>query len=91
MELRPYQEEARRAVERDWQEGFNRTLLVLPTGCGKTIVFAKVVEDMVREGRRCLILAHRGELLDQAANKLLAATGLRCAVEKAEESCLNSW
>ena len=51
MELRTYQEEARQAVERDWEEGFLRTLLVLPTGCGKTIVFAKVVEDMVREGR----------------------------------------
>ena len=91
MELRPYQQEAREAVKSDWASGFLRTLLVLPTGCGKTIVFSKIVEDMVRSGRRCLILAHRGELLDQAANKLLAATGLRCAVEKAEESCLNSW
>ena len=46
---------------------------------------------MVRQGDRCLILAHRGELLDQAADKLLKATGLRCAVEKAEETCLGSW
>lgn len=91
MELRPYQEEARRAVERDWEGDFLRTLLVLPTGCGKTIVFSKIVEDMVRQGDRCLILAHRGELLDQAADKLLKATGLRCAVEKAEETCLGSW
>ena len=91
MELRPYQEEARRAVERDWAGEFSRTLLVLPTGCGKTIVFSKIVEDMVRQGSRCLILAHRGELLEQAADKLLAATGLRCAVEKGEESCLGSW
>ncbi len=91
MELRPYQEEARRAVERDWAGDFLRTLLVLPTGCGKTIVFSKIVEDRVRQGDRCLILAHRGELLDQAADKLLKATGLRCAVEKAEETCLGSW
>lgn len=40
MELRPYQQEAREAVERQWREGKERTLLVLPTGCGKTIVFA---------------------------------------------------
>ncbi len=91
MELRPYQQEARTAVEKDWAEGFDRTLLVLPTGTGKTVVFCKIIEDMVRSGRRCLILAHRGELLEQAADKLLTATGLRCAVEKAEESCLNSW
>ena len=91
MELRPYQQEARAAVEQDWSDGFHKTLLVLPTGCGKTIVFCKIVEDMVRQGGRCLILAHRGELLEQAADKLLTATGLRCAVEKAEESCLDSW
>ena len=91
MELRLYQQEAREAVKSDWDSGFLRTLLVLPTGCGKTIVFSKIVEDMVRSGRRCLILAHRGELLDQAADKLLQATGLRCSVEKAEETCLDSW
>ena len=38
-----------------------------------------------------LILAHRGELLDQAAEKIKKSTGLGCAVEKAEESCLGSW
>lgn len=91
MELRPYQQEAREAVERDWAGEFPRTLLVLPTGCGKTIVFCKIIEDMARQGARCLILAHRGELLDQAADKLLQTTGLGCAVEKAEETCLDSW
>ena len=80
MELRPYQQEAREAVERDWADDFLRTLLVLPTGCGKTIVFCKIIEDMVRMGCRCLILAHRGELLDQAADKLIKAVGLGCAM-----------
>lgn len=91
MELRPYQEEARQAVESEWEKGNSRTLLVLPTGCGKTIVFAKITEDCVRSGARVLILAHRGELLDQAADKIKKTTGLQCAVEKAEESCLSSW
>ena len=91
MDLRPYQSEARNAVENDWETGYLRTLLVLPTGCGKTIVFCKIIEDQVRLGRRALILAHRGELLEQAADKLAKATGLKCAVEKAEESCLGSW
>ena len=91
MELRPYQEEARQAVESQWDKGLKKTLLVLPTGCGKTIVFAKVAEDQVRQGNRVLILAHRGELLEQAADKIGKATRLGCAVEKADQTCLGSW
>ena len=91
MELRPYQQEAKEAVFDQWENGTRRTLLVLPTGCGKTIVFAKITEDCVRHGDRVLILAHRGELLEQAADKIHKATGLGCAVEKAEESCQGSW
>lgn len=90
MELRPYQEEARQAVEEQWEQ-VDKTLLVLPTGTGKTVVFSKIIEDRVRQGSRALILAHRGELLDQAADKLASATGLMCATEKAEQSCLGSW
>ena len=89
--LRPYQEEARTAIHTEWKDGRRRTLLVLPTGCGKTMVFAKVTEDCVREGKRVLILAHRGELLEQAADKINKSTGLCCAVEKAEQTCLGSW
>lgn len=91
MDLRPYQREAEAAILGEWDAGILRTLLVLPTGCGKTIVFSKVIEDRVRAGDRVLVLAHRGELLEQAADKLAQATGLRCATEKAEESCLGSW
>lgn len=90
MELRPYQQEAKDSVFEEWEK-LDRTLVVLPTGCGKTIVFAKVTEECVRRGSRVLILAHRGELLDQASDKIAKATGLKCAVEKAEETCLGSW
>ena len=91
MELRPYQQAAREAVENRWEQGDDSTLLSIPTGCGKTVIFAKIAEDRVRQGDRVLILAHRGELLDQAADKLHTATGLSCATEKAEQSCLGSW
>ena len=91
MELRPYQQEAREAIFEQWNNGIRKTLLVLPTGYGKTIVFAKITEDCVRNGNRVLILAHRGELLEQAADKIHKSTGLGCAVEKAEESCQGSW
>lgn len=91
MELRPYQQEAKDAIFEQWDNGVRKTLLVLPTGCGKTVVFAKVTEDCVRQGNRVLILAHRGELLDQAADKLMKTTGLGCALEKAESTCQGSW
>lgn len=89
--LRPYQNEAKAAVLEQWEQGVQRTLLVLPTGCGKTIVFAKISEDCVKRGERVLILAHRGELLEQAADKIHKACNLNCAVEKAEETSLGSF
>lgn len=91
MVLRPYQEEARTAVFEKWSEGTKHTLLVLPTGTGKTIVFAAITETCVRHGERILILAHRGELLEQAADKIKKSTGLGCAVEKAEQTCRGSF
>lgn len=91
MKLRDYQEEARAAIKTEWDKGIKKTLLVLPTGCGKTIVFSKVIEDRVKLGERVLILAHRSELLDQASDKLAKATGIFTATEKAEQSCLDTW
>ena len=91
QELRPYQQQARDRIHAEWENGHTRTLLVLPTGTGKTIVFASVAADQVRAGDRVLILAHRGELLEQAADKLQRSTGLVSAVEKAESTCLDSW
>ena len=90
MTLRPYQAEAKDAILHEWDEGRKRTLLVLPTGCGKTIVLAKVAEDQVEQGGRVLIMAHRGELLDQAADKVKQVTGIDCAYEKAGTSALGS-
>ena len=89
LQMRPYQQAAREAIHAEWNDGRRRTLLVLPTGTGKTIVFAAVTEDQVRSGSRVLVLAHRGELLEQAADKIKRSTGLASAVEKAEQTCLD--
>ena len=91
MTLRPYQQEAFEHVFEQWDGGTHKTLVVMPTGTGKTIVFAKIVEECVRRGCRVLIMAHRGELLDQAADKILKSTGLKCSVEKAGQTCLGEW
>ncbi len=90
MELRPYQNEAVKAIKNEWNQGHQKTLLVLPTGTGKTVVFSKVVEEEVEDGSKALILAHRGELLDQASNKLKATCGLDSVLEKAESSSIGS-
>ena len=65
MQLRPYQQEAVQAINKHWAE-WQRELLVLPTGCGKTVVFNTVAHD--RPGS-VLILAHRDELIEQARDK----------------------
>lgn len=90
-ELRPYQAEAKQAILAAWDEGYRKTLLVLPTGCGKTVVFSSVTENQVNKGHRVLIMAHRGELLDQAADKLKEASGLDSVLEKAESTSLGSF
>ena len=91
FELRPYQAEAKQAILAAWDEGYRKTLLVLPTGCGKTVVFSSVTENQVNKGHRVLIMAHRGELLDQAAYKLKEASGLDSVLEKAESTSLGSF
>lgn len=90
MELRPYQEAARAAVWREWEEGRRRTLVVQPTGTGKTVTFSAIAADDADKGGRVLVLAHRGELLDQAAAKIAAVAGLPCAVEKASDTAEGS-
>lgn len=80
--LRPYQIAAHEAVFKSWQD-HRSTMLVLPTGCGKTLTAAAILRDRRREGR-ILWLAHRGELLEQAAEALAKRIGLSCEVEKAE-------
>jgi len=91
FQLRPYQAEAKQAILAAWDEGYRKTLLVLPTGCGKTVVFSSVTENQVNKGHRVLIMAHRGELLDQAADKLRSASGLESVLEKADSTSLGSF
>ncbi len=75
--LRPYQREAVAAVLAARRRGVRRMLVCLPTGAGKTVVFAQ----LARLARRpVLVLAHREELLAQARDKLVRALGAEVAV-----------
>ena len=83
---RPYQRESLRGLWKAWSR-VKHALLVLPTGTGKTMVFSILTNHAVKnENANVLILAHRDELLRQAQDKLLSATGIDSAIEKAQET-----
>lgn len=79
--LRDYQGEAIEAVRARLDKDAS-TLLVLPTGTGKTVVMAKLASEWGRGN--VLLLAHRVELLDQAADKIAPELGYRPVVEQGE-------
>jgi ATP-dependent helicase IRC3 len=87
MPLRPYQEEALNAIELNLEQGVNRQVVVLPTGSGKTILFANIRKRLALK-KRSLILAHREELVEQARDKIQKWNPeLRIGIEKAEHTC----
>ncbi len=81
MQLRPYQTEAVNKIVERWGE-WRKELLVLPTGCGKTVVFNTVAHE--RPGN-VLILAHRDELIEQARDKYFKMFGETAGKIKASE------
>ena len=83
VELRPYQREAVDAVRGEWRGGNRSTLLSMATGTGKTTVFGEIARRCVENGKGVLVLAHRGELIDQAAARLESMCGFPVAVEQA--------
>jgi len=94
--LRPYQTEALDAVAAGFfDQQSRRQLVVLPTGTGKTVIFAQLLQHAdVREWmetfgqheQRMLVIAHREELLHQAADKIHAANpSLIVEIEQADQ------
>ncbi|MGW1440314.1 DEAD/DEAH box helicase [Streptomyces griseus] len=84
---RPYQLDAIEALRTGWATGAARLAVVLPTGAGKTVVFSHLAHQMLDSlgGRRVLVIAHREELIEQAAAKLLSVDPmLRVGIVKAE-------
>lgn len=85
--LRPYQNEC---IDRIFEELADKpsTLAVLPTGCGKTVIFGNVAHDWPGDlddsDGRILILAHREELISQAADKVSRITGEQVDIEMGE-------
>lgn len=94
LKLRDYQKEAIEKVTQEWDKGKKNTLLIMPTGTGKTIVFTSIINQIVKNDdskkKKVLILAQRGELLKQAGEKLDNIFNIPSALEKAQSFALNA-
>lgn len=69
FELRPYQTECLTAINTHFDDGIRKQLIALPTGTGKTIIFASLIRE--RKKLRSIILSHRDEICQQANEKML--------------------
>jgi len=83
VRLRDYQEAAADGVFAAWADHVS-ALAVLPTGLGKTVLFAEIIRRMHERGARAMVLAHREELITQAADKIQRVTGLEAQIEMGE-------
>lgn len=89
LKLRDYQVKAIQAIHTQWNAGTTRPAVVLPTGAGKTVVFAHLSESFLvnNPGKRVLVLAHTDELVQQAARKMSeVAPGRRVGIVKATQN-----
>lgn len=79
--LRDYQ----RRISDNVLDEFSRvssSLVVCPTGTGKTVIFADIIQRMMPT--RAMVLAHREELIFQARQRITDFTGLDCDIEMGE-------
>lgn len=89
--LRDYQVDCIDAIAREFVEK-QSTLIVLPTGCGKTSVFAEQIRRSVAAGAKSvMVIAHREELLEQAAARITRQAGLPCDIEMADRRAGHGW
>ena len=70
MILRDYQEKWEQDIRGAYRAGFHRPLGVLPTGAGKTVVFAHITQSAAALENNVLILVHRWQLLRQVCAAL---------------------
>jgi DNA repair protein RadD len=72
MSLRPYQEKLNADIQAAIDEGHRRVIAVLPTGGGKTVNAAALIQEYVAKLRSVIIFAHTREIVRQTCDKLKA-------------------
>jgi DNA repair protein RadD len=73
LQLRPYQQDAIDGLYSYWSDGRgDNPLIVAPTGAGKSLIIAKLIEDALGYPvTRILMLTHVKELIEQNAEELV--------------------
>lgn len=82
-ELREYQIEWIQDIFDAWSRGSRSVLAQLPCGAGKTICFAYICQKFFKKSQNVLVIAHRIELITQAASKLEKVVGVPVGIIKA--------
>lgn len=88
MELRDYQIDAINQIQNSFKKN-KRTVLCLPTGAGKTVIFSKMVYMAALNGTSTLVLTHRTELFEQTF-KAIERHGIRIQRIEAKTKHLDS-
>lgn len=65
MNLRPYQAKGKTDIYDSWRS-YKRVMFQLVTGGGKTVIFVNIIRDILKKGKRIILIAHREELIVQA-------------------------
>jgi superfamily II DNA or RNA helicase len=81
--LRDYQLRAINDVRHEFARGKKSTLIVCATGVGKSVILGMIARRVAERGGRTLVIAHRGELIEQLT-ETLTRLGLSVGIEKGE-------
>ncbi len=76
MDLRDYQQQAVDDVLNAFEK-YDRVMLQMPTGTGKTEVFCEIIDHLPN---RKLVLVHRRELVDQIKKRLQLRCGINASI-----------
>lgn len=70
VQLRPYQRQTIDAVKADWNAGYTDVMTTVATGGGKTVIFLQLLDEVLTDGKRAMVIAHRNELIHQPYDRL---------------------
>jgi superfamily II DNA or RNA helicase len=87
--LRPYQEQGIENLRKQIRWGRLRVILVCPTGGGKTVLAAWIIDSALKNGCKVLFIVHRLELIDQTVRQLAKYNVLDVGVMRADDKRTN--